>query len=195
MSIAVALNKERLTFASLLSSDLQFDMFENHTPYAHTYVTKRLNAAGQSLVLTTKPIPDRTNIIGFIPSSIATILAGILCYQKTPSLTKLLEDFNSLDIFKFLQQKFNENPINAMMHLSRIICLYQITNTMDNVYHIYFNDPNISVIFRLFKSKLSLTWEMLNKKFDSLVKPLSLYSDIFESNKCLMHIGKMKSIQ
>lgn len=69
MGIAYTLNEERVTFASLLISDLQFDTVEDHTPYAHTYVTKRLNAARQLLVLTTKPIPDRTRIIRFIPKS------------------------------------------------------------------------------------------------------------------------------
>lgn len=195
MGIACALNKERLIITSLLSYDLQFDTVENHASYARTIITKSLNAAGRPLVLTTKPIPDRTRIKGFIPTSITIILSGILCYQKTPSLTKMLEDFNSLDIFDFLKQKFNENPINAMVHLSRIICLYQIINTMDNVYHIYFNDPNSSELFWLFESKVSHLWEQINRDFKPLVEPLSLYFNVFESDKCLTYIGKMKSIQ
>lgn len=195
MAIVGALDNERSTITSLLSFDLQFDTVKDHTPYAHTIITKSLNEAGKPLIMITKPFPDRTRIKGFIPSSITTILTGILCYRKAPSLTKLLEEFISLNIFEFLKQKFVENPINAMLHLSRIICLYQIINTMDNVYHIYFNESDTAELFWAFKSKVSLLWKQINDNFESFVKPLSLYFNVFESDKCLTYINKMKSIQ
>lgn len=182
---------ERVTTASLVSLDLQFDVVENHTPYARTICSIGKDCV-KPMVLVTKPFPDRTRIEGFVPTSISTLLSSILCYQKAPAFKKMLEDFNSLDIFKYLQDKFKENPINAILHLSRIICLCNVVDTITETFHIYFDNYDV---FKAFKSKLSQTRKELDDNFMSFVKPLSLFHDVFEFEKCLTSVNKIKAIE
>lgn len=194
MTIAATLCSEREAIASLLAYDLQFDPYSDHGPYTHTITTQRLNAAGQPLTLIIKT-HNRATMLGFIPTSITTVLSSVLCYRKKPSLIKMLKDFNSLNVFEFLQQKYNENPINGFVHLSRIICLCRITEVINNIYFIPFNDTYTYKLFSEFKDKLSALWKQMNgDSYKLLLYPLFNFFDVFESNNCLSYIDSMHQI-
>ena len=189
--LGVVLVKDQATVASFVSRDLQRDVVEDHTPYAHTIYGVGKDCAAEPMVVETKPFPERTKIRDFVPSSITMLLSSILCYEKTPSLKKMLEDFNSLDVFKFLQDKFKEKPINGALHLSRIICLCNVVDTINETFHIYFDNHDD---FEAFKLKLSRVRKELNNKLATYVKPLALFHDVFEFEKCLTSVCKMKAL-